>query len=279
MAAQAGIWEVPGDFATIQAAIDSQSVAEGDEILVAPGHYNGATVSKPVVLKGSDETVISDGPKPWSSRDFNAGFMFRGPSAEKASGASIINFTFEDVDFPVFASQKGAVISRVTVQRCTMRNAIQAITMWHADEWDVRYNRIVDLEAVRGGGIGILVGSYFGDAAFENIVSDNEIVGTVYIDPADKGGYDAAGVFLVSDHRGPKTGGVVMGNLIEKNKIALKSEDSALVPVVGIQLTDTRVWVRVPDIEGNTVRGNDITRAEHDVTLEPVQLDDSNDVQ
>ncbi len=44
---------VPGDFATIQAAIDDVSVSAGDMILVAPGNYDEMVIMwKPVKLQG-----------------------------------------------------------------------------------------------------------------------------------------------------------------------------------------------------------------------------------
>ncbi len=52
---------VPGDFPTIQEAIDAAS--PGDRILVAAGNHAGASIDKRVRISGvGDETVITDGP-------------------------------------------------------------------------------------------------------------------------------------------------------------------------------------------------------------------------
>ena len=160
-----------------------------------------------------------------------------------------------------------------------MENAVQAITMWHADDWDVQFNKIVDLEAINGGGIGIVVGTYSGDDAFENLVANNEITGTVYVDPDDRGGYNAAGVLLVSDNRGKRRGGLVEGNLVRRNRIALVSDTPGVVPVVGVELTDTRGWVRSSSVTDNEVTDNDLSGTADDVLLEPLKLDDVNIVQ
>ena len=60
--AQAAKWRVPEDFATIQEAIDSPVVADGDRIIVAPGNHAGADVTKRVQIKGEDGAVIDSGP-------------------------------------------------------------------------------------------------------------------------------------------------------------------------------------------------------------------------
>src|SRR5687768_9393155 len=60
--ALAADWRVPGDFATIQDAVDSPSVAEGDRILVGPGSFAGALIDKSVHIQGQGRTTISSGP-------------------------------------------------------------------------------------------------------------------------------------------------------------------------------------------------------------------------
>ena len=55
-------WEIPGDFATIQEALDSSEVAEGHTIMVGPGIHAGATVLKAVEIKGVGNAIINDGP-------------------------------------------------------------------------------------------------------------------------------------------------------------------------------------------------------------------------
>ena len=55
-------WEVPGDFATIQEAIDHIDVMPGDIIRVGTGNHAGAYVSKSVIIKGKGGAVINSGP-------------------------------------------------------------------------------------------------------------------------------------------------------------------------------------------------------------------------
>ena len=60
--ASAVTWNVPGDYLTIQDAIDSPDVLAGHTILVAPGNHFGALVTKEVEIKGEGGAVINDGP-------------------------------------------------------------------------------------------------------------------------------------------------------------------------------------------------------------------------
>ena len=63
--APAAEWRVPRDFRTIQTAIDSPRVADGDVVLVAPGRHAGAVVTKSVEIRGNGRAVIVDGPRRW----------------------------------------------------------------------------------------------------------------------------------------------------------------------------------------------------------------------
>src|SRR3989339_347942 len=76
-------WHVPGDFATIQDAIYSPNVVDGDKIKVGKGSWAGAFVTKAVNIEGSGQAVISSGPLHWSGKVI--GFRLLAGS----SGASI----------------------------------------------------------------------------------------------------------------------------------------------------------------------------------------------
>ena len=92
-------WRVPGRFPTLQAAIDSSLVKDGDVLRVLPGRRTGATVTKAVVLRALGCVTIVDGP---AVNDLGkAGFLFPGGGA--GSGATVDGFTFEGVAFPVFS--------------------------------------------------------------------------------------------------------------------------------------------------------------------------------
>ncbi len=54
-------WQVPG-FATIQVAINDAKVVNGDRILVAPGVYEGAIITKAIEVRGTGDATITGGP-------------------------------------------------------------------------------------------------------------------------------------------------------------------------------------------------------------------------
>ena len=83
------VWRVPGDFATIQDAIDSDDVLTGDTLLVGPGNFAGAFVDKGVNIRGVGHAVIDSGESndPYGDIGF---FLLAG-----SDGASISHLTFE----------------------------------------------------------------------------------------------------------------------------------------------------------------------------------------
>ena len=129
--AQGNTHTVPGDFATIQLAIDDASVLSGDKIIVGSGYHAGATVTKAVEITGEDGAVINDGPLPWGAGGSKSGFFF--VAGGSGSGATISHLRFE-VEFPVFS--RGA--DDVTVTHNLMMNANQGITNWRGSRWCFR---------------------------------------------------------------------------------------------------------------------------------------------
>lgn len=252
------VHRVPRDFPTIQEAVDAAN--EGDVIVVSQGTYSGAVVTKRVTIIGKGRrTIINDGPN--SHTFLRAGFLF--PEGGQGSGTVIKGFKFEGtiqydfnddgmLDFPIFS--RGA--DDVKVIRNVMECSLQAITNWHGSGWRIEKNTIRDLWTLSGGGIGILAGSASGAQAKNNVVSRNRILGQVYVNPDDCGGYDGTGIVLYADHRWGRTGGDVSGNWVAKNKISLSSDTPDIVDVIAIELTDTSGGGT--DITDNKISKNDI---------------------
>jgi hypothetical protein len=119
-------WKVPGDFATIQEAIDDADVDDGDQIrLMGPGEFAGAYVSKSVEIKGTGGAVINTGPAHGSG--LIMGFRFLAGS----DGASISHLTFT-TDLSIM---NGAAVNDVTISHCTFLNSVQAISNWSGSGW------------------------------------------------------------------------------------------------------------------------------------------------
>lgn len=272
-------WYVPGDFATIQEAIDSSNVEAGDKIIVGLGNHAGATVTKAVEIKGEDGAIINSGPFPWPPpRTFMAGFLFPGGSV--GSGATISHLLFETVEFPVFS--RGA--NDVTVEHCTLLNPIQGISNWRGSGWQISHNEIIDLSTASGGGIGILIGDYLAtvEGVNDNLVSHNKITGTLYVSSIDCGGYNGSGIVLYADFRWGMPGAKEIAyNRVVKNKISLTSDNPELVDVVAIELTDSRNDTTAdpyPVIFDNAIGFNDLRGTELQIALTPEELGDCNDI-
>jgi nitrous oxidase accessory protein NosD len=223
--ALAATWDVPGDFANIQDAIDSTLVLDGDRIMVGPGQHAGAIVTKAVEIKGEDGAVIDSGPllyafMPCGTIVLDIGFFFTGDGA--GSGATISHLKFEGPAFPVFS--RGA--DDVTVAHCTMINPIQGVTNWAGTGWEISHNVITDLRSANGGGIGILVGvpKAVQGTVSDNVVSHNKISGTLHVSSCDGGGYCGTGIVLYADYRSGEGPKIVTKTRVVKNKVSLVSD-------------------------------------------------------
>ena len=114
---------VPEDFATIQEAVDH---GRASVIEVGPGRWAGATIDRPVALRGRG-AVITSGTRLDGLR---VAFPLRG----EASGAEISGFTFDcgsrTLDVGVYGSAQrlGAVPDRVTVEGNTFQGCVQGVT-------------------------------------------------------------------------------------------------------------------------------------------------------
>ena len=268
---QAVTWNVPGDFTTIQEAIDSAQVLDGDSIQVGPGTHAGAFISKSVEISGEGGAVIDNGPL--HPAGLTMGFRMLAGS----DGATISHLRFE-VDLAIM---NGAAVDAVTVDHCTFANTIQGVSNWCGNNWQISHNVITDLRSRNGGGIGILVADYTGGTVTGNVVSHNTITGTLHVHPDDGGGYCGTGIVLYADFRWGRAGAEeISENRITKNKVALISDTPEVVDVVAIELTDTREDASTlePIIYDNTIGFNDLRGTVSAISLTPEGLEDFNTI-
>lgn len=261
-------WYVPGDFATIQEAIDAPSVLDGDTILVAAGNHAGALVTKAVEIKGEGGAVINSGPM--HPAGLSQGFRLLAGS----DGATISHLRFE-VDLAIM---NGEAVNDVTVSHCTFVNTIQGVSNWRGSGWTISHNNITDLRTRCGGGIGILVADYAETpgGVRDNVVSHNKITGVLHVDPNDCGGYAGTGVVLYADFRWGRLGAeAIADNRVVKNKISLTSDNPDLVPVWAAELTDTGDNDVVFD---NAIGFNDFRGSDNGLALTPLSLEGENDI-
>jgi hypothetical protein len=265
--AMAAEWQVPGDFLTIQAAIDSPNVQAGDRLKVAPGQHAGALVTKGLEIKGQGGATIVSGPAHPSGLSQGFRIMAGG------EGASIKNLKFT-VDLAIM---NGAAQNNVTVRHCTFLNAIQAVSNWMGSGWEISHNKIIDLRTRNGGGIGILIGDRTGDTVQDNVVSHNDISGTLHVAANDGGGYNGSGIVLYADFRWGMPGTKSLThNRVVKNKVALVSDTPAVVDVAAFEMTDTRDDPNLIVITDNIAAFNDFRGTALQIDLTPDNLDQYN---
>ena len=268
--AQGFTWTVPGDFSTIQAAINA--VSDGDTIHVGPGTFAGALVNKSVHIKGVGGAAIDSGPV--HSSGLIQGFRLVAGS----DGATISHLTFTpNIDLAIM---NGAAVDDVTVTQCTFLNSVQAVSNWVGNRWGITHNVITDLRTRCGGGIGILVADYTGSVVNDNVVSHNKISGTLHVSEGDCGGYAGTGIVLYADYRWGRLGTAQLAwNRVVKNHISLTSDTPNIVPVNAFELTDTRddpAADPYPVIYQNAIGFNDFRGTDMQVALTPLDLENQN---
>jgi hypothetical protein len=206
--AQARTRRVPERYATIQAAVDAADA--GDVIDVGPGRHCGATIDRPVRLRGDGRAVIigcADGPV--LGNGARAGFRLPGADgASPASGTQIEGFVFDGRGVsaanlePLGVAIIATFANDVRVERNRVLGTVQGITNTGGDRWVIVHNVIDDLGvfdctgALCGGGSGIVI--QISTAAPDsrpqrNIVAGNVVTGAI---PDGFGVFSMVGVFV-----------------------------------------------------------------------------------
>ena len=189
-------------------------------------------------------------------------------------GVTISHLTFT-VDLPVYS--RGA--NDVTVTNNTVLNALQGITNWGGSRWDISHNTFTDLRTDNGGGIAIIVGDRLGRDVKDNVVAQNQIAGTLNVDPADLGGYQGTGIALYADFRFGQLGALsIANNRVVKNKVSLVSSNPSVVDVVAFEMTDARDIPSTDVIFDNAVGFNDFRGTTQQIVLTPPTLDTVNTI-
>ena len=248
------LWHVPGDFATIQDAIDSPDVHNGDKIMVGAGNHAGAVVTKSVVIKGTDGATITSGVPYKSGSTYETAFLLdTGSDGVEISHLIIANDATSLFFFAVFS--RG--IDDVSIHHLVVTNSVQAISNYNGSGWDISYNRITGTNPVNGGGIGIMVNAWDGtsDNITDTTVANDNVITHNYTEGAvGDVGYSGPGILLSSGHGSYQyPGGTLTGNIVYKNKCVHTGTNGYGFEVddVPYELTGTAA------ITGNTVAFND----------------------
>jgi hypothetical protein len=142
------IHRVPEDHPTIQAAVDAAGA--GERIVVGKGRFCGATVTKPLDLRGKHGATIIGCPAPIVG-PFRVGFFLPDGGA---SGTSIRGFRFDgrgvsNADLtPLALGVLARDANGVVVERNHFLGTVQAITNTDGSDWRVLFNEIEGLTAL-----------------------------------------------------------------------------------------------------------------------------------
>lgn len=264
------VWKVPVDFPTIASALASANVKNGHTILVGPGFFAGALVSKSVEIKGVGQAVINFGPVHGSG--LIQGFRLLAGS----DGATISNLCFQ-VDLAIM---NGEAVDDVTVDHCAFENPVQAVSNWAGSNWVITHNEIKGLRTRNGGGIGILIGDRFGGTVEGNLVAHNKITGVLTMFVNEKGGYNGSGIVLYADFRYGFPGTMaIKNNHVTKNTVAMSSENPDLVDIAAFEMTDSRNnETAEPVVFDNAIGFNDFRGTVLQIVLTPANLDEYNSI-
>jgi hypothetical protein len=265
--ALAAVWEVPGDFATIQAAIDSGSVIDGDKILVGPGAHSGATVSKSVEIKGTDGAIITSGVSYNGISGLETAFrLVPGADGTEISHLMIQNNVNTGYFFAVFSRD----VDLVSIHHLTIMNSVQAISNYNGDEWDISHNKMFGVNAVTGGGIGILIGAFEGFDANDNLIAHNTTEGEV-----GDVGFSGPGILLTSLHGASnRPGGEVSGNKVYKNNCTHTGSNGVAFEIDDVTLALAPAGD--PMIFDNVIAFNDFRGSTWEIVLYPDESEDYN---
>jgi len=266
-------WTVPGNFATIQEAIDSDDVQYGDTILVGSGEWYGATVEKDVEIRGEDRAVIVDGPAyPHYARDEDGpariGFFIE----PEGSGCTIEHFTFRGgpigdtgnyLHFAVFGRYD---VSDVTIKSNKIFNCIQCISIvWGGSNWIITHN-VIEIADYYTSSVGIFLTGSDG-----NIISHNKITAEAPI---------VGSGILIS--RSSITGLTACYNKIVSNKITLIGPDvvaiKLTVPGISEEPTPEEIANAQSVFHDNTIQKNDLRESTNPFSITPPELEEVNTI-
>lgn len=237
-------WQVPGDYPNIQSALDSTNTAEGDIILVGPGEFEGAVITKSITLMAQSNTVVNA--QATNTTTTGVGFYF--PGNGLGSGSTIQGFTFTNLSLPILSLGADDVI----IHHNFIHSPEQGITSvggtnlaplgGAGNRWIISHNHIFQPASY-----GIIIEEVAGNELTGNMVTQNTIIGTNNVEVATNA--SVTGIAFIGD---ANLGSAFRNNAFVYNRVTL-TNSNAVLPSIGILL-----WQRNASTNSftNTVVGN-----------------------
>jgi parallel beta-helix repeat protein len=250
---------VPGDYATIQLAVDNAQ--DGDTIMVAAGTYSGAKIDKPLYIHGDPDggTIITSGVHYGGGAALDTAFHLD----VGADGTEIRNFTINcDQSSSFFFAVFSRGIDNVTIDSLVVNDTIQGITNYGGNGWEITNNTFIDTYPAGGGGIAIWVGinpTY--PVAQGNLIEKNTM--TTSLPGAST--FTCAAINLGFDARsGSETGNEdLSNNQILDNTITVTGDQTNTVGIeigiIGLGGDPTRIAALLGMVHDNMIRSNSIS--------------------
>lgn len=261
--ATAQVLHVPKDYSTIQAAVDA--ALPGEKIIVAPGEYAGATITKPIELSGAGEhTKITSGSPTFANAGFYVQLNQQGPSD---SGVKITHFTFESQAGSTPSGMFAGVVVRalnylggqrsfhVEVARNVFRSGFYGVYLLNCAHCAVTLNEIVDVLTPV-----MLWGVLANGESSENTITFNTIRSSV--ETANTGYARCAGIWLNAIEAGS-----VSKTLIAHNRI-VRTGGTPANPAYAISFTASAGSA----VQDNQIQLNDFRGSDNAVGASPLSL-------
>lgn len=264
-----GVIMVPGDFATIQEAVDTAD--PGDTIMVAPGSYAGAKITTSVKIVGSgNSTIINEGVSaPIGSSGFYLDGGFGGGAGFDIDGTEISNLAITNVVHGIL----GWIANDISVNNVNITPLYQGIGNYNGSGWKVVNNEINSNLSSTNFGMG--VASFFSNSFFGTAKAvRNNFYAFNKINFSGTGGNRHMGIFV-----GSFSGLPVEGNNFLHNEVAVNitpSEGQVVNPAafsVGMVLLDfSALFLGQPiSIKNNSMVGNDVSSRDP-IVLRPPEV-------
>jgi nitrous oxidase accessory protein NosD len=278
--ASAAAISVPGDHATLQAAVDA--AAAGDEIRVAAGRHCGATLDKRVTIIGAPgATLVGCQGGPRLHAELRVGLLLADVDGQNAASGSVISgLTFDGAGVsnddlaPLALGVFGRFADDVVVSGNRFLGTVQAITNTGGDRWTITRNQIFglgvfgDCQRRCGGGSAIVVQDAAGDVALPggslnpgnrpeaNTVAENEVHVTAPVNDA----FVLAGVLVLGADR----------TVVFSNRLEVPGPAEEELAAAGVLVDNKRGGlpdVSLPGARATTVEQNDTEGSQRGVVI------------
>jgi hypothetical protein len=260
---------VPSEYPTIQAAVDAAGA--GDKIVVGPGSYAGASITRPVALigSGSETRIVSGVPCCGLPSSTTVGFLVQlNQQGPEDAGVSINHFTLESVMYPSMTGMFAGVVARAStspfynldISHNTFRGGYLGIYLLNCNQSNISHNQFVEVETAAMVWAGLITIS-------RNVIAFNTIESDVQGTNAVQ--WRNVGIWLNAIF-----GGSITDSRIMDNKI-VRTGGTSVYPAFAVFLS---AYGAGTDVRQNEIVFNDFRGSENEIGVSAPDLFDRNQI-